>query len=810
MSNLEELWQNLITYEDINQICYECGDDNVRKMGLRSSKNQMWEGDQKSLDSNEGEPPKLTEKDILESIDPDEELNIWWYTITLGAMKKKLAMKEITIFNDQNNGNNQEPELSEEARREKIAKIKANPEYKEAKKKFLKNLQKNVAQQYLEHRANKDLDNEKAKKNPYFLTTQFLFWEEQNFQENQDLIAQMFSNQVFQKLTLPPLIKEYKKIISKKISLPKGEQQEKLKKALNNISAETIQDLPKILETEEDEETRSWTKALIKDFLSRLIDKETLEEYCHNLFLQSLGETTEKTGKNFKEKIEKIKKEDKELTFINTQSSVPKDSNKGKEKDQKNPEETQKTLVFQECSGKDLLNQALKENSDFKASVKNLKDIDFQIKIREELREIYNQKGIDNIKNQITNFLTQFSKENNITPPLTQNDIINEDDIEDTIVNYTPPKITIPTFEWYENANQVTKSINKTIKDIIENEQKRIKKHIKKQPENKIEQKINKETIANIIDEIKDQFWKLQYAKTFNINAEQGIKFEKNQLILQGNFNGTETNIVYDLDTWEVKISTTLSYDNEAFTFNNKKHYISLFNLKNFKEYKTQYFEAIKENIKQWKTPEETKIESETINNKGLTELEMNITKNELYHHLLEIFKNTKGETFDSITKINDPDLFQFYQDINDTIKTPEDADKMNQIITNIETITNFNQGGINLQKDKEQMGNRESSQIITKLFNNEKLLKDKENLNEKKDFSTNSIVLLLKHFIRPKNDQEKEFRFDDIQKLVDIRKQGTKEEIQKRENNILGIETNDWEYQTYQKTDLSDYLKKQ
>ena len=802
MSNLEELWQNLITYEDINQInkiCNGCGDEAVKDMKFKQAV--------------EISEPSLTEKDILESIDPDEELNIWWYTITLRAMKKKLAMKEITIFNDQNNGNNQEPELSEEARREKIAKIKANPEYEKKKEELLKKLQKNVAQQYLEHRANKDLDNEKAKKNPYFLTTQFLFWEEQNFQENQDLIAQMFSNQVFQKLTLPPLIKEYKKIISKKISLPKGEQQEKLKKALNNISAESIQNLPKILETEEDEETRSWTKELIKYFLSCLIDKETLEEYCHNLFLQSLGETTEKTGKNFKEK---IKKGDKELTFINTQSSVPggnenkKGSNKGKEKDQKNPEETPKTLVFQECSGKDLLNQALKENSDFKASVENLKDIDFQIKIREELREIYNQKGIDNIKTQITNFLTQFSKENNITPPLTQNDIINEDDIEDTIVNHTPPKITIPTFEWYENANQVTKRINKTIKDIIENEQKRIKKHIKKQPENKIEQEINKETIANIIDEIKDQFWKLQYAKTFNINAEQGIKFEKNQLILQGNFNGTETNIIYDLDTWAVKISTTLCYDNEAFTFNNQEHYISLFNLKNFKEYQTQYFEAIKENIKQWKTPEETKIESETINNKGLTELEMNITKNELYHHLLEIFKNTKGETFDSITKINDPDLFQFYQDINDTIKTPEDADKMNQIITDIEAITNFNQGGINLQKDKEQMGNRESSQIITKLFNNEKLLKDKENLNEKKDFSTNSIVLLLKHFIRRKNDQEKEFRFDDIQKLVDIRKQGTKEEIQKRENNILGIETNDWEYQTYQKTDLSDYLKKQ
>ena len=262
----------------------------------------------------------------------------------------------------------------------------------------------------------------------------------------------MFSNQVFQKLTLPPLIKEYKEIISEKISLPKEEQQEKLKKALNNISEESIQNLPKILETEEDEETRSWTKALIKDFLSRLINKETLEEYCHNLFRQSLGETTEKTGKKFKEEIEKIKKKDKELTFINTQSSVPggnenkKDSNKGKDKDQKNPEETQKTLVFQECSGGKLV-KALTGNSDFKASVENLKDTDFQIKIREELREIYNQKGIDNIKTQITNFLTQFSKKNNLTPPLTQDDIINEDDIKDTIVNYTPPKITIPTFE---------------------------------------------------------------------------------------------------------------------------------------------------------------------------------------------------------------------------------------------------------------------------------------------------------------------------------------------------------------------------
>ena len=84
-------------------------------------------------------------------------------------------MKEITILNDQNNGNNQEPELSEEEKKKKIAKIKANPEYEKKKEELLKKLQKNVAQQYLEHRANKDLDNEKAKKNPYFLTTQFLF-----------------------------------------------------------------------------------------------------------------------------------------------------------------------------------------------------------------------------------------------------------------------------------------------------------------------------------------------------------------------------------------------------------------------------------------------------------------------------------------------------------------------------------------------------------------------------------------------------------------------------------------------------------
>ena len=138
---------------------------------------------------------------------------------------------------------------------------------------------------------------------------------------------------------------------------------------------------------------------------------------------------------------------------------------------------------------------------------------------------------------------------------------------------------------------------------------------------------------------------------------------------------------------------------------------------------------------------------------------EIDITKGNMETFLLQneksklftYFINILGRQDKKISKEKYPEQYQFFIDVSNAIHTPEEAQQINTFITRIAT-----QKKLIMDDTKEGKNITETSEIMRKLFNHEKEEYDEKHLHDSQ-FSQNSLVLLLTHFIRKTTDQSSE-----------------------------------------------------
>ena len=361
---------------------------------------------------------------------------------------------------------------------------------------------------------------------------------------------------------------------------------------------------------------------------------------------------------------------------------------------------------------------------------------------------------------------------------------------------------------------QVLPHITKQLEQVKENIRNKIKRNTERIPI--VESKINQQILTDYLDRIRSTFASNKITEKFSFEwwnenkfwEKEWLKIENGKMYIKGSCENSPCNFCVDLETWEVKINTSCSFEKWSFYFNQNEPNYTLFNVPPFKECQQQALKHIPDFLGKWKQFQwNSNVERWSQKMKGsvVEKLESRVSENEFYNVLLKGLEG-QWQKIENINKDGHSGLFPFFEDTISKINNKDDYQEMTSFLQRVYALGWMNNTPQWLQK------NETWSQILQNLFSPDKLKNDYKNLKTNEE---NSILMLLTHFIHQNTDGTVTFKNWEATKWLDaIGENKGKWVAENQEAKLKKIESEifywkgDETYKDYTNTKLAQCLK--